>query len=104
MTFKKGESGTFVDEDRGLVATLVRGGPDGHSGWTIRHDDWTIEMSVWEQFPPDGETMKVERLQSLGEAPPPYDDARTIVRDFLDAYRRLPFKMKGRLRPKEIDV
>ena len=104
MPFKKAALAGYVDEDRGLVAELTQGGKGGHTGWRIAAVDWHIEVRVWEQYPPHGDALVAQAIDCSENFPGSTADAEAIVWDLLDALRHAPFRLKGRMNPKDIKI
>lgn len=102
MAFEPDRRGDYVDREREIIAKLVRGGPDGRTGWRISAPDWSFEFNIREQFAPERDAIKVESLDLKKQFPHSTDEARAIVWEFLDVWRRQSFRMKGRSQPKEI--
>ena len=104
MAFEPSERGDYVDRERGMTAKLIRGGPDGRTGWRISAPEWSFEFNVREQFPPERDAIKVESLDLKRQFPGTKNEAAALAEEFLDVWRRQPFRMKGRAGPKPIII
>jgi hypothetical protein len=78
----------------------------GHMGvWhrQIRNPGWTIDFSFEERWPDDN-AIRLTRLSTSKSFPEDEDSARKLVREFLETWARMPFKLKGRTGPKNVVI
>ena len=104
VAFEPNGRGDYFDSERELEVKLIRGGPDGRTGWRMSAAQWSFEFNVREEFPPERDAIKVESLDMEGQFPGAKEEARSLVWDFLDARRRQPFMLRGRYGPKPIII